>query len=155
MTVITRRRSQKENANSLEEIDKDSLFVENFIKQISALHQIYMCPIEKTIYFNGKALNLGGQNKIFRLFYSLYLHQNEGLGRDKLIEQVYQISKKELSTRQQESYHHNIVKLISRSRKIAQKELGSLSFPVEWFSHQYGSRKWFLFKSNIKLPKLL
>ena len=155
MNITTQLPTRNQEDKSLEKINKDSLFIENFIKQISELHQIYICPVEKTVYFNGKTLRLSGQNKIFRLFYSLYLHQNEGLGRDRLIEYVYQISKKELSIRQQDSYHHNIVKLISRSRKIAQKQLGSLSFPVEWFSHQHGIRKWFLFKSNIKLPALL
>ena len=138
-------------SNTPKDSNKESIFVENLIQQVSLLHQIYICPIEKTVYFNGKTLNLRKQLKIFRLFYSLYLNKEKGLDRKSLIEKVYGVCEYEISDRQMSTYHHNIVKLLSRSRKIAQTEFGSLLFPVEWFSHHHSTRKWFLLKPDIGL----
>ena len=85
------------------------------------------------------------------IFYQLYNNKKEGLSREELIEKIYQVKLSDTSVRQRICYQHNIIKLISRARKIAIENLSNKDVLLEWFPHSTRSKKWFLCRPDIKM----
>lgn len=135
---------------------QETYFIENLGSHLSVLEKSYVCPIEKTVFFNRISLDLSHQPKIFLIFYALYKSKEEGMTRDELIQKVYAPSREEISERQRRCYRHNIIKLLSRARLIAHECFGSEHLLLEWFPYSSKIEKWHFCRPDIEhFSKLL
>jgi hypothetical protein len=112
--------------------------------------KIVMKVTEKEFYINKISLDLNNKKKILTIYRLFCNHPNQKLSRDDLIQKIYNISDYDtLSRRQKSCLNHNIVKLISRSRKLAAKRFSNiLPFKIEWFPYNSEEKSWKLIKIN-------
>lgn len=120
-----------------------------FMKHLHALEHLYLCHREKKLFFNGKQVSLSKQEKIFTLFQFFYQNKEVGLDRNTLIKKIYSPKDAPISDRQLSCYNHNIVKLISRSRKIAYEHFNDNEFSIDWFPYIPQRKIWLLYRPNI------
>ena len=132
-----------------ETIEREAFFSATFLEHLKALDRLSLCSIQKKIIFHGKELDLGRQKKIFSLFYYLFHNKINGLSRDALIKMIYCPNKESVSERQMACYNHNMVKLISRARKIAKENFSDANFFIDWFPHIAQSKKWLLYRPSV------
>ncbi len=109
------------------------------------------------VRFNRKALDLSKRKKIRQVFEVFLKGKNQRITRSSLIEQIYANNQREASFRQQTCRNHNIVKLISRARKLATRtffeERGA---QCHWFPYDPSSQTWRLCAlRDEELPKAL
>tara|TARA_A100001015_G_C15008290_1_gene721812 strand:+ start:1330 stop:1812 length:483 start_codon:yes stop_codon:yes gene_type:complete len=100
----------------------------------------------KTVVFNGTKVNLQKKKKIFEVFCNFYGPSNHVLDRTTLINRIYLKNQNRVpSLRQSGCHSHNIVKLISRARKIAKKNFNNKHLnKLDWFPYDPYSKTWML-----------
>lgn len=103
---------------------------------------------DKVVVLNNSSLSLLNKDKIFKIFDSFYQSSNYKLDRATLIEHIYEQSNVLLmSERKQNCLNHNIVKLISRARSLAERHLSTNNtVNVEWFPYDASTKTWRFFR---------
>ena len=103
---------------------------------------------DKVVLLNNSRLPLMNKDKIFKIFNSFYQSTNYKLDRDTLIEYIYDQSNVLLmSERKKNCLNHNIVKLISRARRLAEQHLSTNDIVnVEWFPYDSSTKTWRFFR---------
>ena len=137
--------------------DFDRLVFESFQEKNKMMKTLTIDPSRKIVKFNKKELNLSKQKKLFSIF-SIFFQQNfEGVKRKDLIEKIYPSTiLKEPSSRQLNCYNHNIIKLLSRARKLASQDFKTNILELEWFPYNMHSKKWDFYRLNLtNISKLL
>lgn len=101
---------------------------------------------ESTVCFNDKNLDLSKQKKVRKIF-EIFLHNDANrLTRKSLVKQVYSNNLEEISERQKVCHQHNVVKLISRARKLAARYLeDSVKRDFHWFPYDPCTQTWRLY----------
>lgn len=100
------------------------------------------------VYFNGQAIRLKKRKKIYRLFKVLKESPDHKSDKVSLIKTIYNTPDfQHMSYRQQSCYEHNIVKLISRARKIANQALRNPDHQnLYWFPYDSSTKTWTLYR---------
>ena len=149
--MLLKSLSDQEYINKIQEISSDSdLFkvIQKMIFKKSCNIPIKLDFSNKTINIENNNLNLLGQEKIYKLFSFFYSSPDQTLNRKDLLEKIYLFDeKREVSLRQKNSLNHNIVKLISRARKLAStkfKDINNMS--IEWFPYDKNEKQWCLYR---------
>lgn len=101
----------------------------------------------RCIIVNNQILDLEGRNKMFQVFYLFVTKSPEGVTRDMLIQNTYcEERSHEMSLRQKECFNHNMIKLISRARQLAQKNFQKpADYQLDWFPYDPCSQTWKLY----------
>lgn len=99
------------------------------------------------VYCDGRVLDLARRPLMLKLFQVFCRNPNHEVGRHELVDEVYgEFELGARSSRLRESLHHNIVKLLSRARRLAEKNFGGKGMPFEWFLYQPQRQVWQLFR---------
>jgi hypothetical protein len=138
------------NLDQLSETDPIfSVFSEYIEKKLIEKSQVICDQKELDVWFNNHRLNLGTHKKIFKLFQVFAESRSQELSRSDLIRRVYLEEGRQYSPRYLSSLDHNIIKLISRARKLAVKSLGVNNTHLRWFHYDLGAKKWTLVRFNV------
>ena len=105
---------------------------------------------ESVVRFNNKDLDLTKRNQVLKIFEVFVNHQNSNLTRGILIKKVYNEKHESQSHRLQSCHKHNLVKLISRARRLAIKTFVEDFSPnkLQWFPYDSASQTWRLYSIN-------
>jgi len=105
---------------------------------------------DRSVYCNQQKLDLKGKEQILKMFSIFLATKGYRLGRQKLIESIYNTPDyHSVSERYLVSMHHSIVKLLSRARSISNQFLGENGL-YEWFTYINKSQEWQLYRLNIQ-----
>jgi hypothetical protein len=100
--------------------------------------------------FGDKDIDLSNQDLMRKLFQVFSTNPRGRVGRDELIRLVYGRNVADSSPRRKSSDYHNVVKLVSRARKIAQTKLDvPESSKWDWFPFDSVSNEWIFYRSRI------
>jgi hypothetical protein len=100
---------------------------------------------ERTVSFNRRNLDLSNRKKICKIF-EVFLKQDfYQINRSSLIKHVYSDDSQQRSVRQQCCYNHNVVKLISRARRLASGAFQGDDNRLHWFPYDPCSQTWRLY----------
>ncbi|MBP6218002.1 MAG: hypothetical protein KA436_05405 [Oligoflexales bacterium] len=114
--------------------------------QNQVLH-LHVTISAQKVMLNQVSLDLSKRHKLWKIFSLFDSYGLKKLSRQDLIRAVFQVDIASISTRQQACYNHNIIKLLSRARQLAEKSFaGQSSFVVEWFPYQASSQTWRLYQ---------
>ena len=115
------------------------------------IHSIIKEPIvplqikmnKKKIIMNDKELDLSHKKKIFTIFFEIYKSPQQTISRDYLITKIYpETLNHTISTRQYKCLSHNIIKLVSRSRKLASTTFTHTPHKIDWFPYCSKLKSW-------------
>ncbi len=98
------------------------------------------------VCINHRALDLSKRRKIHKVFEVFLNHGDQRLSRSSLIEHIYTGPTDDSSFRQQTCRNHNVVKLLSRARKLATRTFSAehgLGF--QWFPYDSATQTWKLY----------
>ena len=143
--------------------DEINHFLSTELPKLSTQHPIYqgICKVieankivntfkinktSKTIQFNGQTVSLEKKKKLFRVFESFHQSPESVINRSSLVNDVYlENQSKPLSDRQNNCHNHNVVKLISRARKLAKNSFDKkYDTSLDWFPYDPYSKTWIL-----------
>ena len=116
-----------------EVVKKINCILENY----KVISNINCALINKDFVFNNSTLSLRKKSKMFLVFSAFCSAENLALDRKDLIEKIYFHNFLcPPSQRRIDSLNHNIVKLISRARRLATKTFThSYSGNIDWFPY--------------------
>ena len=99
------------------------------------------------VIFNNTILDLKTRQKVFKIFSLFMSSYASRLSRDTLVEHIYlERGRTDISPRQKDCYNHNIVKLVSRARQIAQTSFqDSVDVTLDWFPYDPCTQTWKLY----------
>ncbi len=113
-----------------------------YFRHISARPQVLIS--DRQILFDGQVLDLAARPMSLKLFEVFLDTPDYVLDRKSLVESIYEVNlDNATSTRMVKSLYSNVVKLISRTRNHANREL-SCDGKVQWFI--YSNDQWCLFR---------
>ena len=108
------------------------------------------------LHYNSAKLNLTNKDQILKVFKCFLNSKDLSVHKHKLIEEIYDIklhADQSMSPRYISTLNHNIIKLISRTRSLAN------TLPIEsrheWFPYMPKKQKWHLFRLNSVLEENL
>lgn len=102
---------------------------------------------ESVMSFNDTKLDLTRRHQVRKIFEIFVNQKNENIPHLNIIKKVYSERHEYQSNRLQDCNRHNIVKLISRARKLAERTFSDNFFPnkLEWFPYDPDTRTWRLY----------
>lgn len=104
------------------------------------------------LVFGDKRADLSGQ-ELTKILFKEFIRARRGrVGRETLVEKVYGRRLDLSSARRKMCDFHNIVKLVSRARKLAQAKLDDPVTPQwDWFPYDSMTEEWILCRSRLPL----
>ena len=104
------------------------------------------------IIFGDKILDLSNQPLMKKLFVTFIDRYRCRIGREDLVEVIYDRDMEHASRRRLMCDYHNIVKLVSRARTLAKYKLDSPENPRwDWFPYDSISEEWILMRPRVVL----
>jgi hypothetical protein len=102
--------------------------------------------VDSKLYCDDVAIDLSAKPLMLKLFIEICEVPGQMLHRDKLARKVYDLGP-DVSRRRLESCHNNLIKVISRARRVVEGGIGPIS-GVSWFVFHHESKVWSLFQVN-------
>lgn len=139
-----------QNLNSFKEFDPVFPMIWRIIKMYEFSATFNLKVSGSKIYSQYGSIDLEKKTRILQVFILFLENDQFELARDTLIEKIYlSANSAPVSLRQTECLQHNVVKLISRARRLAETNLNrGIPLNVDWFPYDPCRRTWKLF--NIK-----
>lgn len=111
---------------------------------------------EGTLIFGECRVDLSEKNLMRKLFSAFLENSGNRLNKEELIFLIYGRRFHECSTRRRASDIHNIVKLLSRARRLASVELGRQNgIDWDWFPYDSYCEEWMLMRPRFSSPRKL
>ena len=108
-----------------------------------------------SVWLGAREMPFSRQSKIFDLFRTFLTAQGDSIGRDDLLKNIYGVAVEgSHSYRLSGCMRHNVVKLISRGRTLANSQLCYWEgVPLEWFPYDAAVRRWQLVRPRTFAPR--
>ena len=120
------------------------LFLLNFLGE--DLRKAEIVLEADALHYGEKKLPLQKKNMINRLLASFLAAPRQQLTRNALIQELYEMEEERtMSRRQKESMEHNIVKLLSRTRKLIESAFHPDPY-LEWLPYDAKNKTWKLYR---------
>src|SRR5882724_10338122 len=135
------------NMDSLPQTSPVPRLIFSYLQKDLIRREINIRLKDDVVSFNRRNLDLSKRKKICKIF-EVFLKQDlYQITRGSLIKQVYSELQHERSLRQQNCHNHNVVKLISRARRLASRAFREDETPSKfhWFPYDPCSRTWRLY----------